>query len=149
LARVKKLRVGLERKSMNKYRTHHEAFWALVAQGIGFVTGLLILLVSLERANALSFGLGFLVCLLPNFVFYVLFFRYQGAQHLITIKNRFYLGEMVKLFLTAGMFALVWQIAWIGPVWVFCGYGVGLLCFFLPPIGINFIQITKADSKAG
>lgn len=132
---------------MNKYRTHHEAFWGLVAQGIGFVTGLLIVLVSLEKAEAFSFGLGFLACLLPNFVFYTVHFRYQGAQHLITIKNRFYLGEMAKLLLTVGMFALVWQIAWIRPVWVFCGYGVSLFCFFLPPIGINVIQTSKMDSK--
>ncbi len=124
---------------MNKYRTPHEAFWGIVAQGVGFITGLLILFLTLEKTKAVSFGLGFLVCLLPNFVFYLLYFRYQGAQYLHTIKNRFYIGEMVKLVLTGGMFALVWQIVWVEPGWVFCGYGIGLVCFFLPPVGIPIV----------
>lgn len=132
---------------MNKYRAPHEAFWGVVAQGIGFILGLIALFISQEKPSAVSFGLGFLVCLLPNFVFYLLYFRYQGAQYLQTIKNRFYIGEMVKLVLTGGMFALVWQISWIEPSWVFCGYGMSLLCFFLPPIGISFKQ--AKISKAG
>jgi ATP synthase protein I len=131
------------KKSMNKYRAPHEAFWGVVAQGVGFFTGLLIVLFSLERSDALSFGLGFLVCLLPNLIFYLLFFRYQGAQYLHTIKNRFYIGEMVKLLLTAGMFAFVWQIALIKPVWVFLGYGMSMLFFFTPLVGISMMEAKR------
>lgn len=132
---------------MNKHRTPHEAFWGVVAQSVGFILGLITLFLSRDKLSAASFGLGFLVCLLPNVVFYLLYFRYQGAQYLQTIRNRFYIGEMVKLVLTAGMFAFVWQISWIKPSWVFCGYGISLLCFFLPPIRISFKQANI--SKAG
>ncbi len=132
---------------MNKYRTPHEAFWGVVAQSTGFVLGLIALLMSQDKPSAVSFGLGFLVCLLPNIVFYLLFFRYQGAQYLHTIRNRFYWGEMVKLVLTGGMFALVWQISWIEPGWVFCGYGTSLLCFFLPPIRISFKQANMSNVR--
>lgn len=129
---------------MNKYRAPHEAFWGVVAQGIGFILGSITLFLSREILSAVSFGLGFLVSLLPTCVFYLLYFRRQGAQYLQAIRNRFYIGEMVKLVLTVAMFALVWQISWIEPGWVFFGYGMSLLCFFLPPIGISFKQANKS-----
>lgn len=139
--------MGLERKSMNKYRLPHEAFWGILAQGVGFLLAPFFWLCGMKEIQAVSFGLGYLICLLPNCVFYVLFFRYQGAQHSTTIRNRFYFGEMVKLIMVAGMFAMVWQIPWIKPSWVFSGYGMSWICFFLPPIVISSKQTTMSPKR--
>ncbi len=133
---------------MKKYRQPHEAFWGIIAQAMGLMIGAFIFWSgSGKPESVLSFLLGFLVCLLPNLVFYVVYFKRQGAQYIHTIKNRFYLGEMLKLFLTAVMFALVWQMNWVEPGWVFLGYGIGLLCFFLPSISIPIMAIIEKNRR--
>ena len=128
---------------MNKYKSHDEAFWAVILQSIFFVIVLLFLSMMNEKIKTLSFAFGFLVCLMPNFIFYFLFFRYRFIRRATAIKNRFYFGGLVKFVLVFCLFALIWQITWVNPVWVFWGYITSLATFFLPVIIISFSKLTK------
>jgi ATP synthase protein I len=57
----------------------------------------------------LSLLWGFSVCLLPGVSFAWYAFRYQGAHRVASAVQMFYRAEAVKFFLTACLFAAVFQ----------------------------------------
>jgi len=61
--------------------------------------------------NALAGGLAILV---PNVIFAVLAFRHAGAQNAQNIVRSFYLGEALKILMTAGL--LVCVFIWVEPI---------------------------------
>jgi len=61
--------------------------------------------------NALAGGLAILV---PNVIFAGLAFRHAGAQNAQNIVRSFYLGEALKILMTAGL--LVCVFIWVEPI---------------------------------
>lgn len=55
--------------------------------------------------------LGGAICVIPNGIFAFLALRHAGARAARRIANAFYMGEAIKLLLTALLFAIV--LAWL------------------------------------
>lgn len=55
--------------------------------------------------------LGGLICVLPGGLMAELLFAHKGARQARKMVSAFYLGEVGKLLLTAGLFLLVWRLA--------------------------------------
>lgn len=96
------------------------------------VSGILWLLLGRNAAVSLLWG-GFL-SLLPNVYFARVLFRYHGAQAAKKIVTCFYQGELVKLLLTAGLFALTFKFMNnVIPSYLFAGLiGAQLMIWFAP-----------------
>ncbi|HET9843630.1 MAG TPA: ATP synthase subunit I, partial [Gammaproteobacteria bacterium] len=92
---------------MKKNRPHNEAWWALVIQGVSLILLTPIVWFVKDEFVAGSMLLGGLACLIPNVCLYANVFRYFGAQHAHKMVRALYFGELVKLFLTAGIFAFL------------------------------------------
>ena len=67
----------------------------------------IVALLFLVKSNtaALSALVGGLICVIPNGIFVLMTHRHGGAQSAKKIMNSFYLGEALKIVLTATMFA--------------------------------------------
>lgn len=72
----------------------------LVASLAGIIGGFLGL------TAAFSVLLGGAVCVIPGLLFARLFFKYKGAQQAKQSINAFYIGEMIKILATIGLFML-------------------------------------------
>ena len=59
-----------------------------------------------DRMAMVSSFVGGLICLIPNTIFVLMTHRHGGAQSAKKIINAYYLGEAVKLFSTAALFAV-------------------------------------------
>jgi len=100
-----------------------------------YIAQLLIIVIAgvlaffLGDLNALiSAILGGLVCFMPGLLFAILFFRYKGAQQSSKIMSSFYLGEVIKLFLTGVLFVVV-----------FINYKVNPSAFFITFIAVQML----------
>jgi ATP synthase protein I len=60
--------------------------------------------------------LGSMVYILPNFYFVRCAFRKAESQTPQSMMNWFYLGEVLKIFMTIGLFAMCF--AWVRPLYV-------------------------------
>ena len=66
-----------------------------------------VLLLGFGRVAAYSAVLGGLACLLPNFLFARFAFRYSATGSAALMLRWFYIGEAVKIIVTALIFALI------------------------------------------
>jgi len=101
----------------------------------------LVLLSYLGLVQAFSAFAGGMICILPNIYFAIKAFSYGGARAAKQIVRAFYLGEAIKIVMTAGLFALAYIalpvdikimlltficiqfMAWLAP-WIFKDYMV-------------------------
>ncbi len=67
-----------------------------------------------DTATALNVLAGGLAVVMPNALFALLAFRHAGARQAQRIVRSFYLGEALKLLLTAGL--LVCVFVWVQPL---------------------------------
>lgn len=115
--------------------TYHEADWAIISQFIG-----LMLMISLGwciggSQIAGSLGLGGSICFIPNFFLYKSVFKYAGASQARQMLRALYVGELVKILLTMLLFVFVLSfISWICAPYVFIGYIVLQLIFWVAPV---------------
>ena len=82
-----------------------------------FICTFLGVFVSIHAAVSSLFGGA--VCLVPGFIFALMFFKHKGARNASKIMKAFYLGEVIKLIMCGALFALV-----------FVSYDVHALAFF-------------------
>jgi len=124
-----------------KYST--DALWALITQlCVPIILFPLVWMIkSLETAG--SFGVGALICVLPNIYLYRRTFAYFGASKAKQIVKAFYWGEILKLLLTAGGFVGAIFIPWVKPLWLFVGYIVAQLGFWLGPVVLGLSKRNK------
>ena len=73
------------------------------------------MLIVVGQAAAMSALYGSTVSLLPAAFFGYMVFRYQGVKQLRQIIYSFYLGEALKLLLSAGIFAI--YLCFFSPIW--------------------------------
>lgn len=83
---------------------------------------------------AYSAMLGGFICLIPNAYFAYRTFKFQGARAAKHIIRSFYMGEAVKLGLTAGLFTLVFVgVKPLAPLGLFVGFvGVQMIGWLVP-----------------
>jgi len=98
------------------------------------------------RVAALSTLLGGLVSLVPNALFAINVFKYQGARAAKQIVNSFYKGEALKIVLSVIMFSLVFILFNIKPLVFFAAYiMVQMVIWFSPLIFVNKQNRPKSD----
>ena len=99
------------------------------------------------NANAaISVILGGMVGIIPNALFAVKLFKYQGARAARQIVNSFYKGEALKIVLSIFLFALVFISYKITPLAFFVSYVLVLMThWFAPWIIVNNENRPKSD----
>lgn len=97
-------------------RQHKRELWQLLGVQL-LVAGSVVLgfRYLINATAALSAGYGAAISILPTWLFAGILFRYQGASKAQKIVRQLYLGEGIKLFVSAGMFGVV--IALTKPCW--------------------------------
>lgn len=94
----------------------------------------------------LSAILGGLVSAIPNAVFAIKLFQYQGARAAKQIVNSFYIGEVLKIILSIVLFALVFIFFKIVPLVFFATYiVVQMMVWFAPLIFDNKQNRPESD----
>lgn len=106
-------------------------FFSMLAGLFGFFLGHLI---------ALSLLLGVLVAWLPQALFFCFFFKAEQS-----VLSKFYKGETLKWLLTAGLFAIIYQVSWVLPVWLLSGFILAQLLLNLSLSLCSFAGNRRAD----
>lgn len=104
--------------------------WILMAQLLAIAAGTLSVLVFWGWSEARSVLLGGLAAFLPNVFFAVRFGISKTDREPREILNAFYLGEAIKLFTTAGLFVLIFQLPDIRFLPLFGGFLAVLAVFW-------------------
>ncbi len=125
---------------MKKKFPHNEAWWALVVQGVGLMIAAPLAWLLKDKFVSGSILLGGSACILPNIYLYHRVFRHFGAQSAHKMLKALYLGEVVKLLLTATIFALSLTQAWIKPLFLFIGYLFAQGIFWVAPLFWGFAK---------
>ena len=104
-------------------------------------------LLPLNIMAAYSALLGALICLIPNAYFARRVFKHRGALAAQEIVRAFYVGEAIKLALTAGLFALVFiHIKPLDVLMLFVGFVAVQAAVWLTPILAKISARTGASS---
>ena len=111
---------------------------------IVIILSLLFLFISFQSAFSLFLG-GF-CCLLPSFYFAHKLFKYLGARMAKVAIRAFYLGEVIKLLMFAGLSILVFKFIPIYPLSFFIGFFVAQIAFWIAP---NIIMIQQQKAAGG
>jgi len=77
---------------------------------------------------------GGFISIIPNFVFAYKAFKYAGASSSKKVMESFFMGEKLKLGLTALLFALVFKFLPIAPVPLFVTFFIVMTMSLLTPI---------------
>lgn len=125
---------------MRRNDSYREAFWAVVSQALSIACLVPMIFIIWDIKVALSFLLGGLACVLPSVYLYRRVFTFFGATQSKLIVKAFYWGETVKIVLTALFFVVALLIPWALPVWIFLGYLVAQVGFWVAPV---FISLKK------
>lgn len=120
---------------MNRPLHRNDALMAIIAQSSLVFVLLWIVWVGFGHQAAGAFALGGMICVIPNLCMYRMVFAHFGASQTKRIIQAFYLGEAVKLLLTALGFAGAFLIPGVMPLWLFLGFitaqvGFGLVSIF-------------------
>lgn len=96
--------------------------WLLKAQvAVGFILVVTVLLVWGE-SEAKSAGLGVLAGLVPNWCFARRFGVRVPSRNARQVVRSFYVGEAIKLLMTAGLFAVTLQVPGVSFSFMFSGF---------------------------
>jgi ATP synthase protein I len=96
------------------------------------------------KKAAISAFLGGSIAVIPHALFAIIYFRRSGARAAKQIVTDFYKGEAVKIFLSFGLFALVFVTYSIAPGAFFLTYiTVQLTNWLTPWFMVENKQITK------
>ncbi|WP_232048486.1 ATP synthase subunit I [Legionella adelaidensis] len=103
-----------------------------------------VMFVWLGKIASLSAIYGGLVSIVPSLFFARTLFRYQGARAAKQIVNSFYKGELLKIFLSILLFALVFLCFSVNPLVFFVSYIlVQMVFWFAPLIFVNNKRIGR------
>lgn len=117
-------------KSLSK-RIQHEAYQIVVWQLI-CATGIACLILIIGGINsgfsALAGGMAYV---LPNFIFVWRVFRYSSTREANLFVTAFFLGEMIKLLLSAGLFLLIVKYLPVSLLSVLIGFIGAIVSFWI------------------
>lgn len=126
---------------INKF-PKNDALWALISQFLCIITMLFAALILSSKLIAGSLALGGLACFLPNLYLYRSVFKHFGASNAKNILKGLYWGEIVKIFLTIAIFGLILvYIPRALPLYLFVGYLITQIIFWVPPILLAALKI--------
>lgn len=116
--------------------------WLLVAQlTAGLAMAVLVWLVE-GKDKALSTGVGVLTGYIPNVYFSFRFGIRNPSKTARQVVRSFYGGEAVKLMMTAGLFAVAFQVPGISYGFMFAGFAL--------VIGVSwFALLVRGNNKGG
>lgn len=122
----------------------HGKNWQNVTRllAVQFFVGLIIssgLLIAVGKHQALSSFLGGMVAFIPSVIFAKKFFQYQGARAAKAIVNTFYVGEFLKIMVTASLFSLAFIIE-VKPLAFFLTYIAVVMIHWIAPLIIDSKQ---------
>ncbi len=92
------------------------------------------------KIQAVSAFLGALVAFLPNLVWAKIVFQFKGAKQARKIVQSFYIGEAIKLGLSAGLFSWVFLTYPVFPGVFFISYITVISTYWLAPFLIETKQ---------
>lgn len=126
-------------------RSNHqkEALWAIMVQFPLVIILSPVIGILQGMQSAASFVVGGLICVLPNLYLYRRVFSHQGARAAKKIFKSLYVGQMVKIVLTAIGFFLAVSTEWVLPLWLFMGYILAQLSFALTPLLMSYVKLKK------
>lgn len=116
---------------------HKDALSALISQALVIIILFPVVWLFWQAVAAFSMLLGGLVCLLPNIYLYRRVFAFFGATNAKLIVKALYWGETIKIILTALFFVGALLVGWSEPLWIFIGYVLAQLSFWIGPIILN------------
>lgn len=110
---------------------------------VQFFIGLIIplgLLIAVGKHQALSAFLGGMTAFIPSVIFAKKFFQFQGARAAKTIVNSFYVGEFLKIMVTAILFSLIFIFYEVAPLAFFLTYIAVVMLHWITPLIIESKQ---------
>lgn len=108
-----------------------QALQIIYRQFAGVVILSLCTLLLFNAHAAFSVFAGGLAYTLPNFLFVLRVFRYGGAQQMNQFMAAFFLGEMIKLFLSGFLFLLVVKYLPVSLLSVLVGFAGAIVFFWI------------------
>jgi ATP synthase protein I len=128
---------------MSHLPSKNDALWAIVTQLLIIVIFSTLIGMKWGRKASGSFGIGGLICMLPNIYLYKRVFAHFGAHAAQKIVKALYWGEAVKILFTAVGFVGALFIPWLLPLWLFVGYIATQGGFWVAPIVLGLIRAKK------
>lgn len=126
---------------LRRTNSQKEALWAILVQFPLVIILSPLIGVLYGAPSAASYVAGGLICALPNLYLYRRVFTYQGARAAKKIFKSLYVGQMVKVMLTAIGFFLAVSTEWVQPLWLFMGYITAQLGFALTPMLMSYMNL--------
>jgi len=105
--------------------------------GTQFIVVLIAALVTILISNtqsALGILSGGLTAVIPNALFALIAFKHAGARANQKVVQSFFLGEGVKLLLTALLLVLALLITNLYPVWLLVGFIIAVTMQWIAPV---------------
>nr|WP_282444924.1 ATP synthase subunit I [Idiomarina sp. ATCH4] len=102
-----------------------------------FIVVLIAALVTIMISNtqsALGILCGGLTAVIPNVLFALIAFRYAGARANQKVVQSFFLGEGVKLLLTALLLIVALLMTNLYPVWLLVGFVIAVTMQWIAPV---------------
>lgn len=114
-----------------KTMVQQEAYRIVLLQLTGVAAISLLSLILAGKTSGFSALLGGLAYGLPNLVFVWRVFKFSGASQMVQFMAAFFIGEMLKLALSAILFLLIVKYLPISLLSVLVGYIAGIVSFWI------------------
>lgn len=121
-------------KPLNKI-VQHQAYQIVLYQLIGIVVLTVLAIPFGGLANSFSLLLGGLAYCLPNIVFVWRVFRYAGAHQMAQFMASFFVGEALKLILSAVLVVIIVKNMPVNLLSVLIGFIGAIVLFWIACIG--------------
>ncbi len=122
-------------------RIQQQAFAVVNWQILGVILLALITLPISGVTAGLSVLAGGLAYCIPNWLFVWRVFRYSGAHQMNAFMAAFFLGEMIKLFLSAILFLLVVKYLPVSLLSTLVGFAGAIVLFWI----VSFWRYTRQE----
>jgi len=119
---------------MNRRFLNNDALWAVAGQCVFAIIFSCAIGLHWGLRPGVSALVGGMIGVLPNISLYLRVFSHFGAKNAQKIVNAFYRGEAIKLIMTAILFTAAFFVPVFIPLWLFIGYILAQLGFWLGPI---------------
>ncbi len=109
----------------------HEAYYIVALQLLGVVVLAVLALLITGKTSSLSVLMGGMAYGLPNLAFVWRVFRYSGARQMTQFMAAFFIGEMIKLFLSAILFIVIVKCLPVSLLSVLIGFVGAIVSFWV------------------
>ena len=122
---MSRLALKMTRNQVRQWFLIQTSILILVVLGVLYFKGLFL---------AKSLGLGGMLCMLPQWVFACLWLGYYKANAAPKLIKMFYIGEVIKLFLTCALFIGVIKYIPVNLIWCITGFAIAQVAFWTAPL---------------